>query len=452
MAKKDIIVLTLNCGSSSVKYQLYNWGKKRALCKGGVERIIIGGSFINHEVPGQNPVTINQECADHKEAIQLIIKTILGGKTPVIKDLSSVDAVGHRVVHGGDKFTKSIKIEEKTLEVFEKLKDLAPLHNPPNITGIKAARELMPDIPHIAVMDTAFLQTLPPKAFIYAVPYEWYEQYKIRRYGFHGTSHLYVSRRAAVLLKKKKSKVNLITCHIGNGVSFTAIKNGKPIDHSMGFTPLEGLVMGTRSGDIDPAIIGYVSEKEGFTALRIVSILNRRSGIYGITGKYTDRRDVVEAIKKGDKKAQLAFDIEAYRIKKYLGAYMASIGKVDAIIFTAGAGEKSYELREAALSGLEHYGIKLDKERNRNATSRNVESTISSDDSQIKIFVIPTDEEMVFTEDVVAIIKGTYTDPHTYEYSFEDPSYVNKMRQEAYKNERRLHEQNRKKGKSRKGS
>jgi acetate kinase len=450
MAKKDTIVLTLNCGSSSVKYQLYNWDMKTVLCKGAVERVIIGGSFIRHEVPGKKPVTKEEECADHKEAIQLIIKTILSGNNPVLKDLSNVQAVGHRVVHGGDKFTKSIRIDEKMLEVFEELKDLAPLHNPPNITGIKAARELMPDIPHIAVMDTAFLQTLPPSAYIYAVPYEWYEQYKIRRYGFHGTSHLYVSRRAAVLLKKPKDKVNLITCHIGNGVSFTAIKNGKPIDHSMGFTPLEGLVMGTRSGDIDPAIIGYISEKEGFTALRIVSILNRKSGIYGITGQYTDRRDVVEAIKKGDERAKLAFDIEAYRIKKYIGAYVASIGKVDAIVFTAGAGEKSYELREAALAGLEHFGIKLDTKENTNATSRNKETVISSDDSEVKVFVIPTDEEMVFTEDVVAILKGTYTDPHSYVYSFEDPHYKNKMREEAYKKERRPREQNHKKGKSRK--
>jgi acetate kinase len=450
MAKKDTVVLTLNCGSSSVKYQLYNWDKRTVLCKGVVERVIIGGSFIRHEVPGKKPATIEKECADHREAIELIIHTILAGKKPVIKDLSSVQAVGHRVVHGGDIFTKSIKIDEKTIEVFEELKDLAPLHNPPNITGIKAAQELMPDIPHIAVMDTAFLQTLPPKAYIYAVPYEWYEQYKIRRYGFHGTSHLYVSRRAAVMLGKKKDTVNLITCHIGNGVSFTAIRNGKSIDHSMGFTPLEGLVMGTRSGDIDPAIIGYISEKEGFTALRIVSVLNRKSGIYGITGQYTDRRDVVEAIKKGDKRAQLAFDVETYRIKKYIGAYMASIGTVDAIVFTAGAGERSPELREAALSGMESFGVKLDERKNAAAVSRNRETIISSDDSEVKVFVIPTDEEIVFTEDVVAILKGTYTDPHTYVYSFEDPEYVNRMREEAYEKERSQHEPNRKKRKSRK--
>ncbi|TET19586.1 MAG: propionate kinase, partial [Candidatus Cloacimonadota bacterium] len=227
---KDTIVLTLNCGSSSVKYQVYNWDKQTIVCKGVVERIAIGDSFIKHEVPGQAVVEKKKECADHKEAIELIINTITGGKNPAIKDLSTVGAVGHRVVHGGDRFVKSILIDDKILEIFDELRDLAPLHNPPNITGIKAAQKLMPDIPHIAVMDTAFLQTLPPKAYIYAVPYEWYKTYKIRRYGFHGSSHLYVSRRAAVLLKKKKNKVNIITCHLGNGVSFTAIRNGKAVD------------------------------------------------------------------------------------------------------------------------------------------------------------------------------------------------------------------------------
>lgn len=435
--KNEIIILTLNCGSSSVKYQLYNWNRKTVLCKGVVERIIIGGSFIKHDVPGKKTLEKKRECVDHKEAIQLIIDMILGGESPVINSLSEVNACGHRVVHGGEKFVKSILINEEVLETFEELKDLAPLHNPPNITGIKASMKLMPEIPHIAVMDTAFLQTLPQEAYIYAVPYDWYEKYRVRRYGFHGTSHLYVSRRAAVLLKKKKDEVNLITCHIGNGVSFTAIKNGIAIDHSMGFTPLEGLVMGTRSGDIDPAIIGYISEKEGFTALRIVSILNRKSGILGITGKFTDRRDVTEAMKKGDERAKLAFNIEAYRIRKYIGAYIAALETIDAIVFTAGAGEKSYELREAALSNLECFGIEIDKERNKKAISKNHESIISTNSSKVKIFVIPTDEEIVFTEDVVAILKGEYTDPQTYRYSFEDPSYVNKMREEAYKIERR---------------
>jgi acetate kinase len=419
----DTIVLTLNCGSSSLKYQLYNWDKKEILCKGIVERIIIGGSILKQEMPDKEPFTVKKECDSHRDAIELVIKTITSGKGKVIDDLNEIKGCGHRVVHGGEKFLKSTFIDEKTLKVFERLKDLAPLHNPPNITGIKSAMELMPEIPQVAVMDTAFLQTLPEEAYIYAVPYDWYKKYGIRRYGFHGTSHLYVSRRASVLLKKRKEDVSLITCHIGNGVSFTAIKDGRPVDHSMGFTPLEGLVMGTRSGDIDPAIIGYISEKEGFTAMRIISILNRKSGIYGITGKYTDRRDVEEAIEKGEKRAKLAFDIETYRIKKYLGAYMASLGKVDAIVFTAGAGTKSYKLRKAALAGLETFGIEIDEELNKRAITGNCESIISKKNSRVNVFVIPTDEEMVFTEDVVALIRGEYTDPQNYNYSFESADY-----------------------------
>lgn len=419
----DTIILTLNCGSSSLKYQLYNWDKRGILCNGIVERIIIGGSKLKQEIQGKKPVIVEKECGSHRDAIELVIKTITQGEGKVIDDLSAIKGCGHRVVHGGEKFLKSTFIDEKTLEVFEELKDLAPLHNPPNITGIKSAIELMPNIPQVAVMDTAFLQSLPEEAYIYAVPYEWYKEYGVRRYGFHGTSHLYVSRRAAVLLKKKKEEVNLITCHIGNGVSFTAIKNGKPVDHSMGFTPLEGLVMGTRSGDIDPAIIGYISEKEGFTALRIISILNRLSGIYGITGKYTDRRDVEKAMENGEKRAKLAFDIETYRIKKYLGAYMASVGRVDAIVFTAGAGAKSYKLRKAALAGLENFGVEIDTELNKKAVTGDCESIISKSDSKVKIFVIPTDEEIVFTEDVVALIQGKYTDLYSYTYSFESEDY-----------------------------
>jgi len=439
---QDTIILTLNCGSSSVKYQLYNWNKKMILCKGIVERVTVGGSFIKQEVPGKEILVKDAECPTHKDAIKLITETMIRGEEPVIDNLSKVKACGHRVVHGGEKFVQSTLITEESLETFEELKDLAPLHNPPNITGIKAALELMPDIPHIAVMDTAFLQTLPQKAYIYAIPYEWYEKYRIRRYGFHGTSHLYISRRAAVLLKKKKDKVNLITCHIGNGVSFTAIRNGIAVDHSMGFTPLEGLVMGTRSGDLDPAIVGYISEKEGLSAQEVITILNKKSGILGISGKYTDRRDIIKEMKEGNERAKLAFNIEVYRIKKYIGAYMAVLGRVDAIVFTAGVGEMSYELRDEALRELDNLGVKIDKERNKNAVSRNHESIISTDDSKVKVLVIPTDEEIVFTEDVVAILNGEYDNPQVYSYVFEKPSYTNKMREEAYKKERRMYEPN----------
>ncbi|MDO9575850.1 MAG: acetate/propionate family kinase, partial [bacterium] len=299
---------------------------------------------------------------------------------------------------------------------------------------IRAAMELFPSCPHVAVMDTAFISTIPPESYIYAVPYEWYEKYGVRRYGFHGTSHLYVSRRTAVLLNKPVKETNLVTCHIGNGVSFTAIKKGEAYDHSMGFTPLEGLVMGTRSGDIDPAIVSYVAERENLTAKDVVNILNKKSGLFGITGEYTDLRDILKT-QISYPRSKLAFDVECHRIKKYIGAYIALLGRVDAIVFTAGAGELAWELRKNCLQGMEELGIKFDTERNRKAVSRNHEFLISSDDSKIKIFVIPTDEELVMTEDTVAIIEGRYDIPSRFTYSFESKDYVNRMREEAYRRE-----------------
>ncbi len=429
-------ILTLNCGSSSVKYQVYGWDEKIPLAQGVVERVTIGDSFIKHTPFGKDTVKISHECPDHQEAIRLVIDTLTHPEYGVLKDLSEIDAVGHRVVHGGEVFTKSVLINDEVIKTFEKLSSLAPLHNPANVKGIKAAMALLPNIPHVAVMDTAFHQTMPEHAYLYAVPRKWYEAYGVRRYGFHGTSHLYVSRRAAVLLGKKANEVNLITCHIGNGASMTAIKNGKSVDHSMGFTPLEGLIMGTRSGDIDPAIITYIMEKENITAQEVIHILNKKSGILGITEKYTDRRDVQIAAVKGDRLAKLAIEMEAYRIRKYIGAYYAVLGKVDAIVFTAGVGEKSPIIREKAISGLENLGIYLDRERNNKATSRNKEFIISTDDSPVKVFVIPTDEEIVLTEDVVAIVQGTYDVPEKYSYSFESPEYVNKLRELAYKKEK----------------
>lgn len=428
-------ILTLNCGSSSVKYQVYDWEEKIPLAQGVVERVTIGDSFIKHTPFGKDTVKIPHECPDHNEAIKLIMDTLTHPDYGVLNDLSEIDAVGHRVVHGGEEFTKSVLINDEVIKTFEELSSLAPLHNPANVKGIRAAMKLLPNVPHVAVMDTAFHQTMPEHAYLYAVPRRWYEAYGVRRYGFHGTSHLYVSRRAAVLLGKKANEVNLITCHIGNGASMTAIKNGKSVDHSMGFTPLEGLIMGTRSGDLDPAIITYIMEKENMSADEVLYILNKKSGILGITGKYTDRRDVEIAAEKGDKLAKLAIEMEAYRIRKYIGAYYAVLGKVDAIVFTAGVGEKSPIIREKALSGLENLGIYLDKEKNEKAVSRNKEFIISKDDSPVKVFVIPTDEEMVFTEDVVAIVEGRYDVPERYTYSFESPDYVNKLRELAYKRE-----------------
>jgi len=421
-----MIILALNCGSSSVKYKLYLWEKRQTLIKGIVERIGIHGSFISYEIPGREEEKQERECPDHKTALKLIIETLTDPQVAAIKDLSEISAVGHRVVHGGEKFKSSVMINEEVLEAIRSVQDLAPLHNPHNIAGIEAAKEILSDIPHIAVFDTAFHQTMPEQAFLYAVPYEWYGMYGVRRYGFHGTSHLYVSRRAAILLGKPPLEANLITMHIGNGVSITAIREGISIDTSMGMTPLEGAVMGTRCGDIDPAIILFMIEKEGFYAEEIDSILNRKSGLLGLTGKYMDRRDVEKAAAEGDRRAQLAVEIEAYRLKKYIGAYLAALGKVDALVFTAGAGEMNWKLRERALEGLENLGIKLDKKKNEAAVSREREALISADDSPIKVFVIPTDEELIFIEDVVAILEGRYETHTHFTYSFEDPKYKKK--------------------------
>jgi acetate kinase len=378
------------------------------------------------------------ESPTHETAINLIIKTLLEGEGKVLDGISQISAVGHRVVHGGEKFTKSVKIDGLGGDVLNTLKEiapLAPLHNPVNITGIESALKLLPDIPHIAVLDTAFLQTIPRVNYLYAVPYYWYTKYGVRRYGFHGTSHLYVSKRAAVLLKKDPFQVNLITCHIGNGVSFTAIRNGLAYDHSMGFTPLEGLIMGTRSGDIDPSIISYVCQKEHITSKKVEQILNRESGLKGISGKYSDRRDLRKAAEAGDERAQLAIDMEAYRIRKYIGSYMASLGRVDAIVFTAGAGERASFLRAKAMSGLDDLGVKFDLNRNEDACSGYKEFLVTADDSRVKVFVIPTDEELVFVEDVVAILEDRY-DVHTnFKYSFQAPDYVNLERDELYRKE-----------------
>lgn len=416
-------ILALNCGSSSIKYQLYDWSVKKRITKGIVERIGIPGSFIEHEEDGKAPVKILEDCPNHEVALKLIVKTLTDKKIGIISDLRSISAVGHRVVHGGEKFHQSTLITNEVLDAIKFVQDLAPLHNPHNIAGIEAAMALMPGIPHIAVFDTAFHQTMPAHSYIYPVPYEWYEMYGVRRYGFHGTSHLYVSRRAAVLLGKKPNEVNLITMHIGNGASVAAVEKGRSVDTSMGLTPLEGAVMGTRCGDIDPAIILFMIEKEGFMVEEIDRILNKKSGLLGITGKYVDRRDIEAAAEQGDKRCVFANDIEAYRLKKYIGAYSAAMGGVDALVFTAGAGELNHKLRERVLEGLENLGIRLDKKRNEEAKSREKESLISADGSPVKVFVIPTDEEIVFIEDVVAILEGRY-DIHTnFVYSFDDPKY-----------------------------
>jgi acetate kinase len=415
-------ILAINCGSSSLKYQLFNWDEKEVIAKGLVERVTIGGSYIVHEVPGREKYKKEFECPNHTVAIDLVTKTLLDPQVGVLKDIKQISAVGHRVVHGGEKFTRSVPIDENVLNTVKAVAHLAPLHNPPNIAGIEAAQAVLPDVPHIAIFDTAFHQTMPEEAFIYPLPYEWYEKHGVRRYGFHGTSHLYVSKRAAVLLGKPAKECNLITMHIGNGVSHTAIRNGVSVDTSMGLTPLEGAVMGTRCGDIDPAIPIFMMQQENLSAKEIDNVLNKKSGILGITKRFTDRRDVIAHANEGDHLCKLAIKIEAYRLKKYIGSYMAAIGRLDAVIFTAGVGERGAEIRELALDNLEHMGIILDKKRNTEAV-KGKEALITTDASPIKVFVIPTNEELVFTEDVVAILNGTYSDHMDFEYSFSKADY-----------------------------
>jgi acetate kinase len=347
-------IMTLNCGSSSVKYSFWDIlpETKKKLCDGIVEKVTQVGSFIRHQMPGAKEIVQHQECPDHSKAIRLIMDTLTSPEQGVIDELSDINAVAHRVVHGGEKFRASVRIDGKVLEAIEQFSALAPLHNPPNLLGIDIMMKLGPWIPHIAVFDTAFFNTMPPSSFIYAVPYEWYEKHGIRRYGFHGSSHLYVSRRAAALLGKRASGVNLITLHIGNGVSITAIKKGSAYDHSMGFTPLEGAVMGTRCGDIDPSILVYVMEKEKLNASEVMTILNKKSGLLGISGMYVDRRDILREVDRDNFRCKLAMNIECHRLKKYLGAYIAVLGTVNAIVFTAGVGENSPIYRSKICEGL----------------------------------------------------------------------------------------------------
>ena len=425
-------ILCLNCGSSSVKYLLFDWQAKTTVASGVVERVGIGASFINIEAPGREKVTVNQDCPTHKDAIQLVITTLTHKDHGVIENLAGITAVGHRVVHGGEKFVKSVIIDDKVVETFRELSSLAPLHNPPNIQGIEAARSLMPKIPHMAIMDTAWHQTMPEASYMYALPRAWYEKYAIRRYGFHGTSFLYNAKRAACLLGKDPFQTNLVICHIGNGASINAVKNGVSYDTSMGFTPLEGLVMGTRAGDCDPAIPLYVMARESMNPGEMDAILNKKSGKLGITGKYSDARDVEVAAEQGDARCKLALDMESNRIRKYIGAYAAAVGGIDAVVFTAGVGEMGPITRESALMGLEYMGVKLDKERNNISKTRNAETEISCKTSRVKVFVIPTDEERVFVEDVVGLMNGSY-DIHTrFDYTFQHPDYRNKLRDDAF--------------------
>ena len=426
-----MVILTLNCGSSSAKYQVYDWEKKDVLAVGIVEKVTIGGSFINHKVKGREEITINHDCPTHTDAVDLIIKTLTDPKTGVINDMGVIKTVGHRMVHGGNKFTKSIIVDDAAMSAFNEMKDMSPLHNPANIMGIEAAKKVLPNVPHCAIMDTAWHQTMPPTSYLYAVPYEWFENYSVRRYGFHGTSFLYTAKRAAVLLGKDPFKTNLIIAHLGNGASINAVKDGCSFDTSMGITPLEGLVMGTRSGDIDPALISFIMRKTGMSEQEVDNVLNKKSGLFGITKGFADRRDIQAAALKGDKMAILAQDIEAHRIKKYIGAYQAALGRVDALVFTAGVGEFAWWIRKKVLDGLEGIGIVYDPKKNEMSHTRNTETIISKGESKIPVYVIPTDEELVMTEDAYALTDGTY-DVHTsFTYTFQSKDYVNKGRAEG---------------------
>ncbi len=429
-----MVILTLNCGSSSAKYQVYDWDNKAVLANGVVERIGEKGSCITHKAKG-NKTEFESPCPTHKEAIELILKEITDKEVGVISDMNVIGAVGHRVLHGGDKFTKSVLVTPEVLDTFRSVIDLGPLHMPANIMGIEAAQKVLPNVPHAAVMDTAWHQTMPESSFMYAIPREWYTKYAARKYGFHGTSFLYTAKRAAALLNKDPKDTNLIICHIGNGASCCAVKNGVCYDTTMGITPLEGLVMGTRSGDLDPALPFYIMRKTGMSADEMDRALNKKSGLLGITGKYTDRRDIQKGAEEGDPLCKLGQEMEGNRIKKTIGSYVAALGKVDAVIFTAGVGEHSPKIRSLATENLEVMGIKLDEHKNALSNTSNGETIISADDSKVKIFVIPTDEELVMTEDAFALMKGTY-DVHTnFTYSFQSKDYVNKAREAALQKE-----------------
>lgn len=395
-------VLVINCGSSSLKYQLINMEDESVLAKGLVERIGIEGSVLKHELANREKEIIKVDMPDHKVALKLVLESLVNEDYGAIRSMEEISAVGHRVVHGGEKFASSCIIDKDVIKALEDCIELAPLHNPPNLIGIEACREILPNTPMVAVFDTAFHQTMPKKAFIYGLPYEYYEKYGIRKYGFHGTSHRYVTLRAAQMLGKKVEEVNLITCHLGNGASVAAIQGGKSVDTSMGFTPLEGLVMGTRCGSIDPAIVPFLMEKESLSLSEVNNIMNKKSGVLGVSGVSSDFRDVEGEADNGNERAQLALDAFQLRVTQYIGAYAAVLGRVDGIVFTAGLGENSATDRAAILESLKAWGIKLDMEANK---SRGKQLFISTEDSSIKVMVIPTNEELMIARDTLELVK-----------------------------------------------
>lgn len=395
-------VLVINCGSSSLKYQLIDMSDERVLAKGLVERIGIEGSLIKHEVPGKDKFELVTPMESHKEALKHVIDAITDENHGAVKNMSEINAVGHRVVHGGEKFASSVIIDEKVKKALEDCIELAPLHNPPNLIGINACEEILPGVPMVGVFDTAFHQTMPESSYLYAIPYDYYTKYGVRRYGFHGTSHMYVSQRTAAMLGKNIEDLKIVTCHLGNGASIAAVDGGKSIDTSMGFTPLEGLSMGTRAGDLDPAIVTFLIDKEGMTLAEANDMLNKKSGVLGISGISSDFRDIEDAAGNGDHMATVALESYCKRVKKYIGSYMAEMGGADAIVFTAGVGENSTTIREMVCNGLEGIGIELDVEKN---NIRGKEAVVSKDGSKIKVLVVPTNEELAIARDTKALVQ-----------------------------------------------
>ena len=394
-------ILVLNCGSSSIKYALYNMDDKSVMTSGGAERVGMEGSFVKVKLADGSKKEIMHDIPEHTEGVKFIFSLLTDPKIGVIKDLKEIDAVGHRMVHGGEKFNKSVLLTEEVLDVFEECIDLAPLHNPANLKGVRAVSELMPGLPQVGVFDTAFHQTMPKQAYMYALPYRLYKQYGVRRYGFHGTSHRYVSQRVCEFLDVNPKGKRIITCHIGNGASIAAIMDGKCVDTSMGLTPLEGLMMGTRAGDVDGGAITFLAKKLDLDADGMSNLLNKQSGVLGITGESSDMRDVENAAANGDERAQLALDMYFYRIKKYIGAYAAAMGGVDIIDFTAGVGENQAGMREEVCKGLEFLGVKFDASKN---NFRGEERVISADDSKVTVCVIPTDEELMIATDTMNLL------------------------------------------------
>jgi len=394
-------VLVINCGSSSLKYQLINTDTEEVLAKGLCERIGIEGSVLTHTPAGGDKVTISTPMPDHKVAVSLVIDALTSKEHGVVSSLKEIDAVGHRVVHGGENFSQATKINDEVIDAIKECNDLAPLHNPANLIGIAACEELMPGVPMVAVFDTAFHQTMPAKAYLYGLPYEYYDKYKVRRYGFHGTSHSYVSKRAAEILEKNYNDFKVVVCHLGNGASISAVKNGECIDTSMGLTPLEGLIMGTRSGDLDPAILEFICKKEGLSIDEMNTVLNKKSGVLGMSGVSSDFRDLTAARDNGNQRAADTLDTYSYHVAKYVGSYIAAMNGIDAIVFTAGVGENTASVRKAVSEYFGFLGVEIDDEKN---ALRGEEVIISKPGSKVTVMVVPTNEELAIARETVELV------------------------------------------------